>query len=423
MKFTPKRLLGAGVIAVAAIVAPISLTVGLPAIGSGVGSVALAANAGPCPALATNDVICYSQSTGSSGTFAAYTPATTNGKGTATSVGLTSGGGCATPTWQGTPLVNLSGFVYTDSTYKTLAAGNPFPVDAAKQKTGVCGINGTGANPWSIDDTAAGAEALDFSIGSNPNMGSSRLFSEAQIVLNNNGNIQTTVTLVESLTGTGTVGTQTCTLPSSTTTVDTSGNAACTQGPSGAPAAFDTVEIRVPTVGGSVSVVGPSSIFALAHVLCAGDNPITPTGAPAGVTAPLSVTSGCKTWTSYTYGIDQATGDQQLAFNAFSANPVPFTIKVAWAPYEPPCQPTASPDPSPGAPVYNACMPSEFSLNGMNFFDDIFCPPPTAAVQQTQPMCVTNWDYKIVTDPATNQPESFVSEQLNVLADFFYRAG
>jgi hypothetical protein len=197
MKFTAKRLFGAGVIAIAAVVTPLSLTVGLPVLTSGSGSIAFAANSGSCPAQSTNDEICYNQSTGSAGTFAQYVPATTGGTGKATTAGLTSGGGCSATTWQTTPIIDFTGKVYSDGTYTTLAAGNPFPVDASKQKTGTCGINGSGTNPWAIDDSAAGAEALQFVMGTNPNMGSSRLFSEASLQLANVDSTQTHVWLVE----------------------------------------------------------------------------------------------------------------------------------------------------------------------------------------------------------------------------------
>jgi hypothetical protein len=386
IKVSVKRLLVAGAACVAMVAAPLSLS--LLSVGSGPATLASAASSGSCPASATNDIICYVQSTGSTGTFAQYTPATTSGSGKATSVSLTSGGGCATPSWQSTPLINFTGLVYADGTY----GGTPTtaPVDASKQKTGVCGLNGTGTNPWAIDDPASGgAEALDFTIGSNPNMGGARLFSEAAIQIANVSTTATTVTLVETLTGSGQVGSQSCTIPASSagTTVDTNGNGACVgvTPPSGP---FDTIEIQVPQSGHSVSVVGPSSVFYLAKQICGGQS-IQSTGT---VTAVLSLPggAGCKTYTSFTSSTD-ANGTSLLSFNGYSTSPVQFTVQVTW-PVVPLCQPYDDAG-IPAALALPMCAPHQFSFDNITYYDQAYCVAPVPGALPQQGLCTANKSY------------------------------
>jgi hypothetical protein len=414
MKFSAKRLFAAGIIGVAAVVTPMVLTVGLPVIEGGPAPVAFAGGSSSCPANGTNDVICYNQSTGSAGTFAQYVPASTNGTGTATTNSLTSAGGCAHPTWATTPLINFAGLVYDDGTYTSLsplsAGAN---VDASKQKTGVCGVNGPGANPWSVDDTAAGAEQLNFSIGSNPNMGSNRLFSEAQLQIANGNSTQATVTLVETLTGTGQVGTQTCTIPAgSTVTVDTNGDAACpdsltSKPPSEPPTqSFDTVEIQVPHLGDSVSVVGPSSQFLLANVICGGQT-LGAAQNGGGIQATLSLTgpaSQCKTYSSFQSSIQVENGQPTpvLSFNGFSAGTVQFTVQVTW-PLEPECQAYSDPENAATNPTgipadltLPVCPVHHVSFDNVTYYDQTYCQSGNPVPPNGQPqagLCTANKQY------------------------------
>jgi hypothetical protein len=431
MRFTAKRLIGAGVIATVAIVAPISVT----ALTSGPTSTAFAATASSCPQDPTYDIICYNQSTGNAGTFAQYTPGPPppNGKGTAgtttaATASLTSGGGCAIPRWSTSPLINFAGTLYQKNDY----TDNPPPaqgnasVDAAKQKTGVCGISG-GGNPWAIDNiSGAGAEELDFLIGNNPNMGSNRLFAGASLDIANNNASPTTVTYIETQNGAPVqTGTQSCPIPggfNGTLTTSCSG-----VGPS---APFDTLEVRV-AVGGSISVVGPSSIFDLAPVACTGV-PV-PASDPngTGVVASMTVTSvgQCKTYTSFSTTISG--GVPTLSFNGFSSAPVQFTVNIKW-PAQALCSPYADVAPNgtfpggstgvpgsvPGStqgitdvlasPPYpglvggaaaDMCPVHQFQFNGIGFTDQAYCqgalapPPQGSAVEPQQELCTVSKAY------------------------------
>jgi hypothetical protein len=301
--------------------------------------------------------------------------------------------------------------VYTDGSYSQLsplsAGAN---VDAGKDKTGVCGVNGTGANPWSVDDNANGAEELDFTVGSNPNMGSSRLFSEAVLQIANGNATPATVTLVETLTGTpGNVGTQTCTIPAgSTVPVDTNGDAACPNTPPNTvPASappngnFDTLKIRVPDEGDSVSVVGPSSQFLLAKVICGGHFIQTTPNDP--VQATLSLTgsaSQCKTYTTFSSSIVQGQG-LTLSFNGFSTSSVQFTVQITW-PLEPLCQPysdpqsAANPTGIPPNLTLPVCAVHHVQINGVNY-DQTSCPAPetlpSADKEPQAGLCTANKQY------------------------------
>jgi hypothetical protein len=425
MKFTAKRLLSAGVIGVAAIVAPLSFTV----FSSGPSAVAAPAGSS-CVQTPNVDQICYVQTSGSTGTYIAYQAGSPAGV-KQTTQSVTSGGGCASPTISGPgdPILPFQGWVYAADAANDYSGGRTSaPVTADKQRTGVCGDKGSGVQPWSIDNVAGvGAEALDFLIGdANSPEGANRLFSEAQIyIANNNANAGTQVTLVESLNKSGVpngpetqVGEQTfCLGASATVLTDTSGNGACAVPMALGNTPFDTVEIQV-QVGGTVSVVegaGGPSVFTLAQTLCATNPPtyIHPSGAPAGVTAPLSVTQGCKTWTTYTYGTDPNTGDQLLDFNAFSSNPVPFTFTVTWAPV-PACQPIQGNNPYPGSPPpLTTCPLSEFSFDGTKYFDTNFCVTPTLA----EPVCVTSDSYTLTPDGKS----TVIKETWNALADLWGR--
>ncbi len=111
-------------------------------------------------ATATNpDVVQYTQQTGSNGTYILYVP----GDGSKTTKqGITSGGGCATPTPVGTPILGLSANYYPNgySNPSTAAVAGAY-----KSRTGVCAI----PQAWSIEVN----EGLIFSVGSNSVVGPS----------------------------------------------------------------------------------------------------------------------------------------------------------------------------------------------------------------------------------------------------------
>jgi hypothetical protein len=433
MKFTAKRMLAAGALGVAAVVTPISLSVVLPGIS---GTPASSATTGTP---ASPDKIIYGQTTGTPATFFQYVP----GTGPAPLPQTVTAGGppCGTPTVSGA-ILNLGGKVYapTPNSDYYLNPSTSAAVGTHQLQTGVCPIMPSST----IDNkTGKGAEALDFSPGTNTVIGTNRLFSDAQIPIQRKHSGEgegdreggsdgdgdsddappaVTVHLVEYDASGTQLAMQTCTIngPEGTTiTADSNGpgiGGTCT----GATAAeFESVEVQDLTPNTSVSVVGPAATFTLASQLCAGDTPIEPTAAPAGVTAPLSVTQGCKNYSSYTYGIDPATGDQQLNFNAFSSNPVPFTFTVTWAPVEPACQPVEQPvdagaTPFPGSPAQlSPCHLSVFSFDGTTYYDTNFCVTPSA----NEPVCVTSDKYTLT--PAG----TVITETWSALADLWGRGG
>ena len=192
------------------------------------------------------DSIQYVQQTGSGGTYIKYVPG--NGS-PATTEAITSGGGCATPTPAGVPLLNFSGAVYANTSYGLPATSTP--VGAYRQRTGVCVISPA----WGIEPS----EALTFSVGSN-SLVQGRLLTSASIDLANNdksGSTTGAVQLIEYHAGSQ-VGSQTVAIPatSGATFIASTGQI---------PAGFDSIQIRVPSPpsasSASVSVVGPSSNF------------------------------------------------------------------------------------------------------------------------------------------------------------------
>ena len=244
MRLTRNRVLLAGAIGVAAVALPVSVPFAATQLGGGVAS----PSTPPPP-----DVITYNQTTGTAGTYVEYVPAGNTAD--ATTQTVTPSGKCGTPTVTGTPLLDLAGLLYppdvdppgTPDTNDYLGTPSPAPVGSFKQHTGVCAVGA----PWTVDNVPPrGEEALDFSVGANTAMGTNRIFSDAQIALQNEGfwpwSGTIPVQLVEYLGGSQ-VATQACTIPvnpKSTTIVDTSTNAACTG--STALTGFDTVEIEVP---------------------------------------------------------------------------------------------------------------------------------------------------------------------------------
>ncbi len=352
--FTPKRLLVGGVVAVAAIATPVSLSVVLPGVGS-----TPASPASP----ASPDKVIFGQGTSSSSNFIEYVPG--NGS-PPTTEAVTSGQPCDQLTINGVPLLNLTGLLYSSDTY----GGGSITAETVgtnNGRTGVCPI----APDWAINNGGtSGAEALDFAVGAN-SLVYGRDFSQAQLALQAESGAPITVELVESIGGTQ-VATQTCTISTSETTImaDTqaSSGGACSTNPGTAGPQFDTLEIRDLTVNSSVSVVGPKSTFTMSHQIC-GNQQIQSQGP---VTATLTDTApagtDCKNYTTFTSTVGTDGQDQNLSISAYASGDIPLAMTVPWAP-ETECQPA---EPTEADPLPE-CPPTQISYDGVTFTDQTFC--------------------------------------------------
>ena len=396
MKFTAKRLLSTGIIGIAVVVAPISVT----ALTSGPGSIASAQPVTCTPVAGDTDAVCYVQSSASSNTYQYDTGAPPN-----TPETVTVSGHCATTSVAA--LLTMCGWYYPTAT-PPVANNNPPPltpsggisstVGTSAGSTGVCQVSPC----YSLENKTSGnksfTDALDFSPGP-AQVVAGRSFNDAQIQIQRKDNGVTsfpfvTVQLAELDSQRNVLATQDCTLwggTGATITAETNG-AGSSANPShpaschltsGTPqSTFSTVEVRDATNSTSIMVVGTST-FSLQSQICAGSPAIQPTGAPPGVTASLSIPlgGGCKTFTSYNYtesapssGVQGTT--QTLSFNATSSGAVPFNISVTWAPIEPACQPATGSSPWPGI-TETPCGLFQFQVNGnATNFDEIFCPAP-----------------------------------------------
>jgi hypothetical protein len=218
-----------------------------------VAPLAVTAISAPAGASVGVDVIQYVQTTGSSGSYINYVP----GDGSAqTSQAITSGGGCATPSPQGVPILSFSALIYSNPVGGVPYTGSPSAaiVGAYKGRTGVCSITPA----WSIDQP----ESLTFAVGTN-SLVNGRLLTEANLQLQrtdkaNDASIN--VRLIER-NGLTQVGSQTTTLTGisgSTWTVDTGF----------VSVGFNSVEIQVTSASGGagISVVGPTSTFSFSKL-------------------------------------------------------------------------------------------------------------------------------------------------------------
>jgi hypothetical protein len=354
------------------------------------------------------DVIQYNQTTGSHGTYIQYIPVSGN----PTTQSVTSGGGCATPTPSGVPLLKFSGTLYSGLD----ANGNPTftnptaaIVGAYKQRTGVCAI----PQAWSIDNQpGTGAEGLDFSVGSNTSVVPSeagRVFTEASIDLSRSDKLTGTATveLVESLGGTQ-VATQCFSVPAGggAITADTNSPTApaataCTTGNVGN--GFDTVEVRAVTPGESVSVVGPSSIFFLANEICGGQqiqNSTTVNGDTVTFTV-LNNGAVCKSYTGFSTTLNNS-GDKSAEFDSFGAAGTDFKFSLDWGnvPY---CTPDGSTPPT--------CTATMITLSDGTVVPQEFCTQATPA----QPICTTSRNYSYVTVGGVNY--THITETYDALID------
>lgn len=254
------------------------------------------------------DVVEYVQTTGKNGTYIEYVPGDGS---TPTSEAVTSGGGCATPTPSGLPLIQLSASYYASG---YAGPSTPAIVGAYKARTGVCQITPA----WGIEQN----EALQFSLGTNP-LVAGRLYTSATIDLvgNDKSGVATQGRLVETLAG-KVVGQQnfSSTLPQGTAfTVST--------GP--ITSGFDQLEIQTlsPSTG-SLSVVGPTSTFTLgdAHVTVAKTDVIKNAD---GSTSPSSTYSAVGQIVTYTV---TATNDGYEPLSNFTVGDAPTPDRFSCSP-------------------------------------------------------------------------------------------
>ncbi len=399
MKFTAKRALAAGVIALGAVAVPLTISVVGPLTEGGV-----AASSTPPPP----DTVQYVQTTSGKASTYSYVFTPGNGSGSSTQT-LTPSGKCGTPT-VAAGFLNLGGKLYAANDYSGTSAAAP--VGTSRAHTGVCAIGGqqTIDNRTSAYSSKVGGEALTFGVGSIP-IGTNRLFSQAQVTLEREGGYgggddddfytsssktptPVSVRMIESVAG-SLVASQTCTItgPSETQIVgDTNLNANCTGTAAGVP--FDTLEIQVPTVNAAVSVVGTST-FTLANQVCGGGS-VTSTGS---VSATLSVPSGsgCESYSSFSSTIvNSGTGQsQQVNFNAHSTSAVPFTLVIPWAP-QADCQPSAdtAQDPANPSATLPVCAPTQVAIDNVTFNDQNYCAQPGTGAFQ---LCTQNKVYNYIT--------------------------
>jgi hypothetical protein len=409
MKFTAKRSLVAGAVGLAAIVTPLSLTVALA--GSGPASIAGATTGTP----ASPDKILYGQTPS---TYYEYVPG--NGNPTTTHPVTSGGGKCKPPTDNNAngAILSITAKEYAPSPNTTNYYLNPSSAATpgiSGGQTGVCSISPA----YTIDNkSGTGAEALDFAPGTDTtDIGSNRVFTEAQIPIQRKDsgvaqNPVLTVQLAEFDTSGNQVGTQNCAInggEATQITADTSGNANCTGGLT-SQTVFETVEVRDATTSTSISVVGPAATFTLGSVVCGGQSIQDSGTVPATLTL-TGTSTQCKSYTTFNSG-PNASGQQQVNFDGFSAGSVPFTVTITW-PAEPLCQPypftfhpDASSTPIPPAEQLPACAPHEFSLDGTTFYDQSYCQapvPPGPGVDPEASLCTTNKTFNNV-NPANGQP-------------------
>ena len=396
MKFTAKRLLVAGVIGIAAIVTPLSLSLTLPAIG------------GNAPASATvtpPDVVTYAEGKGSSSNFIQYVPG--NG-GATTTESVTAGGGCSSPTIHAAqPLLTLAAEGYGGGYTVPVTAAS---VGAYQGRTGVCFIT----PDWAINNAGgSGAEGLDFSVGPNP-LVAGRLFEDARLMLQSESGGPVTVELVEwsgtdaPQPGVAPVATEQCTVPTTAVSADTSGGGACSGLSTGSTSAgFDTVEVRDLTPNSEMSVVGPTSNFTMSGQICGGDSKPNTGPIPATVTNTAAAGTDCKDFFGFTSNVDDPNANdlQSVTLNVSSTSDVPLTFTIPWA-AQPECQPDGT------VPKYNPltqCPPTMLFFNNNGFTDQSYCSPDQVIAGQ---ICTTNKTYNEIDASTTVTSASQTLSQL-----------
>jgi hypothetical protein len=402
MKFTLKRSLVAASVGIAAVVTPLALTAALTGVSKTPGTVAGATGTQSSP-----DQILYGQVSATPSDFYQYVPG--DGSAKTTQVVTPKNGNCGTPTVSGAPILAVSAKVYAsspNSNYYTNAS-SPGTVGTSSNQTGVCDIS----PPQSIENKSGkGAEAIDFSPGSNSVIGSNRTFTDAQIPIQrkDSGVAQpgSSVQLVEFDSAGNRLASQTCNINGGQGTLITADTNAPTGGPCTGTTTqfFQTVEVQNLTTSTSISVVGPDAIFTLGNVVC-GQQTIQSTGPVSATLTVNAQPSVCKSYTSFSSGTN-ANGQEALSFNGFSAGSIPFTVNVTW-PAQPLCQPyddSNHPDPNsaaiPAAQTLPTCAPTEFSFDGATYYDQAYCQTPQApgaGIVPQQELCTANKAYNNVT--------------------------
>jgi hypothetical protein len=403
MKFTLKRSFVVAAVGIAAVITPLALTSALTGVTKAPGTVAGATGTQSSP-----DQILYGQTTGTPSTFYEYVPG--NGSASTTQTVSAKNGKCGTPSVSGAPILAVTAKLYSASpnaNYYTNASG-PATVGTSGLATGVCDISPA----WSLENKSGqGAEALDFSPGSNTVIGSNRTFTDAQIPIQrkDSGVAQpgATVQLVEFDSSGNQLASQTCTISGgqgTQITADTNGPGTGGNCTGSSASFFSTVEVRNLTTSTSLSVVGPDATFTLGSVVC-GQQTIQSTGPVAATLTVNAAPSVCKSYTSFSSG-PNANGQETLMFNGFSAGAIPFTVNITW-PAVPLCQPyddSNHPDqssvPIPPAQTLPTCAPHEFSFDNVTYYDQAYCQtpsPPGPGIVPEQELCTANKAYNNVT--------------------------
>jgi hypothetical protein len=346
------------------------------------------------------DTIQYVQTTGNNGTYLKYVP----GDGSkATTQSVTSGGGCATPSPSGVPILGFRGNYYPNGYTGTATT---VPVGAYKSRTGVCSI----PQAWSIEVN----EGLVFSVGTNT-LVAGRLFSRAQIQLQRQDKSTSTdppVTgkLIESLAGTP-VGEQSFSIPGP------NGGLPITGDTGNVAAGFDSVEIRVLTpAAGSISVVGPTSVFTLASKICPGDS-ITTTSNDVSATLTFVSGSACKTFTQFS----ASSTDKSVTFLSQELAGAHMTATFDWG-YFPYCRADAVVEQN-----VPACPPTLVDFGDGVFHTETYCSAvdpnaETAPPWTPPPWCTTARHVDYVLDPGgSGATVAHITETWDGLGDIIWR--
>jgi hypothetical protein len=345
---------------------------------SAIGLTAIGDTPSATGATAVPDKVLYVQQTGSNGTYLQYVP----GDGSRiTKQGITSGGGCATPSPSGAPLLGMSARVYPNGYDGSSSA---VPVGAYKSRTGVCSIG----QAWQIEPN----EGLVLSVGSNA-LVAGRTFSRAQIALARQDKSTATsppvsAQLITRLAG-AVVDTKTLSLPGPNDTTVLADTGLSRTG-------FDAVEIRVlsPATAG-ISVVGPTSTFTFANKLCVDDtieaSSTDGTATTGDVTATLTYVSNengsvCKSYTTFTAAVDDGTGARAVDFGTQDTPGARLVMTIDWG-LSDKCRPDgAGPEPT--------CSPTTVDF-GSGPSPQTYC--TTANPPATPAWCTTNRSFAYVT--------------------------
>jgi hypothetical protein len=366
----------------------LAISMVVAAVVGGLAVVELGGSSGAPGATVNPDTITYNQTTGSSGTYINYVP----GDGSkATKQSVTSGGGCATPTPSGTPILAFSANYY-GSVDGYNGSSTPAVVGAYKSRTGVCQI----PQAWSIEKF----EQLTFSVGSN-SLVAGRLFTNAVIKLEREDKSTSTSTpvavqFIERNAGTQ-VGTQSFNINGPNGTQLDAGTGPIAAG-------FDSLDIRVTSPdAGSISVVGPTSTFTLANKICGGQTINTTSTDGTIDTGQVSVSytldaapTVCKSYTSFAASNTDplSTDGKSITFLSQHLNGVHVTATFDWG-LSPYCRADATVEA--GVP---ACPTTQISLGDSSgpFSPAEYC----AAASTAQPFCATsrNINYVKVHDPS-----------------------